>query len=83
LVSSHGELDFEPTRRIRTGFSQRTRIKAHGSGDARMTPAERCDLVLAFARTLFVNGQATNQTLAAAERLARAGPARKPHGALG
>jgi uncharacterized membrane protein YjjP (DUF1212 family) len=37
-----------------------------------MTSDERCDLVLAFARTLFVNGQATDQTVAAAERLARA-----------
>ena len=36
-----------------------------------MTPAERCDLVLAFARTLFVNGQATDQTVEGAERLAR------------
>src|SRR4051794_28854964 len=42
------------------------------SGDARMRLDERCNLVLAFARTLFVNGQATNHTLAAAERLARA-----------
>ena len=37
-----------------------------------MTSDERCNLVLAFARTLFVNGQATDQTVAAAERLARA-----------
>ena len=37
-----------------------------------MTCDERGDLVLTFARTLFVNGQATDQTLAAAERLARA-----------
>ena len=37
-----------------------------------MTPLERCDLVLAFARTLFVNGQATDQTVDGAERLARA-----------
>jgi uncharacterized membrane protein YjjP (DUF1212 family) len=37
-----------------------------------MTPVERCDLVLAFARTLFVNGQATDQTLDGAGRLARA-----------
>ncbi len=36
-----------------------------------MTPDERCNLVLAFARTLFINGQATDQTVAAAERLAR------------
>jgi uncharacterized membrane protein YjjP (DUF1212 family) len=33
---------------------------------------ERCNLVLTFARTLFVNGQATDQTVAAAERLGRA-----------
>jgi hypothetical protein len=37
-----------------------------------MTSDERCNLVLAFARTLFVNGQATDQMAAAAERLGRA-----------
>src|SRR5262249_48861946 len=37
-----------------------------------MTSDERSNLVLTFARTLFVNGQATDQTVAAAERLARA-----------
>src|SRR6516162_2012368 len=37
-----------------------------------MTSDERCNLVLAFARTLFVNGQATDQTVAGTERLARA-----------
>jgi uncharacterized membrane protein YjjP (DUF1212 family) len=37
-----------------------------------MTCDERCNLVLAFARTLFVNGQATDQTVAAAERVGRA-----------
>jgi uncharacterized membrane protein YjjP (DUF1212 family) len=36
-----------------------------------MTSDERCNLVLSFARTLFVNGQATDQTVAAAERLGR------------
>ena len=36
-----------------------------------MTSDERCRLVLTFARTLFVNGQATDQTVAAAERLGR------------
>lgn len=36
-----------------------------------MTPQEHCKLVLAFARVLFVNGQATEQTVAAAERLGR------------
>ncbi len=35
-----------------------------------MTLEERCNLVLAFARVLYVNGQATDQTLDAAERLA-------------
>jgi uncharacterized membrane protein YjjP (DUF1212 family) len=34
-----------------------------------MTLEERSDLVLAFARALYVNGQATDQTVAAAERL--------------
>ena len=35
-----------------------------------MTPQERVDLVLASARVLYVNGQATEQTVDAAERLA-------------
>src|SRR5579871_5255078 len=34
-----------------------------------MTLEERSNLVLAFARVLYVNGQSTDQTLAAAERL--------------
>jgi uncharacterized membrane protein YjjP (DUF1212 family) len=34
-----------------------------------MTLAERSDMVLAFARVLFANGQSTDQTLAAAERV--------------
>jgi uncharacterized membrane protein YjjP (DUF1212 family) len=37
-----------------------------------MTSDERCNLVLTFARTLFVNGQATDQVVSAGERLARA-----------
>lgn len=37
-----------------------------------MTADERSQLVLAFARVLYVNGQATEQTVSAAERLARA-----------
>jgi uncharacterized membrane protein YjjP (DUF1212 family) len=36
-----------------------------------MTSAERADLVLALARVLFVNGQATSQVVTAAERLGR------------
>src|SRR5260370_35034258 len=37
-----------------------------------MTTDERSRLVLVFARVLYVNGQATEQTMSAAERLARA-----------
>jgi|SRR5262245_16049940 len=37
-----------------------------------MTSDDRSNLVLSFARTLFVNGQATEQTVSAAERLGRA-----------
>jgi uncharacterized membrane protein YjjP (DUF1212 family) len=37
-----------------------------------MTLEERSGLVLAFARTLFVNGQSTDQTLIAAERFGKA-----------
>src|SRR5262245_62811310 len=37
-----------------------------------MTSDERCNLVLTFARTLFINGQATDQTISAAERLGHA-----------
>jgi len=36
-----------------------------------MTLAQRCNLILAFARVLYVNSQATEQTVAAADRLAR------------
>jgi len=36
-----------------------------------LTLQQRSDLVLAFARTLFVNGQSTDQTLSAAYRLAQ------------
>jgi hypothetical protein len=36
-----------------------------------MTSDERSNLVLTFARTLFINGQATDQTVYAAERLGR------------
>jgi len=36
-----------------------------------MTLGQRCNLVLAFARVLYVNGQATEQTMAAAEQLGR------------
>src|SRR5260370_9624691 len=62
----------EPARGTRAGFSRSIDVNAPGSGEAGMTSDERCNLVLAFARTLFVNGQATDQTVAAAERLARA-----------
>src|SRR5215467_4446435 len=47
-------------------------LGAAGSRDFRMTLKEFRNLVLAFARTLYVNGQATDQTVGASERLARA-----------
>jgi hypothetical protein len=34
-----------------------------------MTLAERCNLILTLARTLYINGQSTAQTLTAAEQL--------------
>jgi hypothetical protein len=37
-----------------------------------MTADQRANLVLAFAKTLYVNGQATEQTVDAAKRLGRA-----------
>jgi len=40
-----------------------------GFGEIAMTANERIDLVLAFARVLYINGQATEQTVSAAERL--------------
>jgi uncharacterized membrane protein YjjP (DUF1212 family) len=42
------------------------------TGERSMTSEERSNIVLAFARVLFENGQATEQTVAAAERLGRA-----------
>jgi uncharacterized membrane protein YjjP (DUF1212 family) len=36
-----------------------------------MSPQEQSDLVLAFARVLYVNGQSTEETLAATERLSK------------
>ena len=47
-------------------------IRRDGCGEAPMTTDERSRLVLAFARVLYINGQATEQTVSAAERLARA-----------
>jgi len=43
-----------------------------GFGEIAMTANERIDLVLAFAGVLYINGQATEQTVSAAERLSRA-----------
>src|SRR5437868_2095768 len=43
-----------------------------GSGEAPMTSDAAPNLVLAFGRVLYLNGQATEQTVAAAERLVRA-----------
>jgi uncharacterized membrane protein YjjP (DUF1212 family) len=56
-----------PRHRIQAASSTRGR-----SGLAVMTLGERCDLVLDAGRELFVNGQATDQAVAAAKRLGRA-----------
>src|SRR5262249_12543403 len=47
-------------------------VEKHGSGERPMTSDERRNLVLTLARTLFINGQATDQTISAAERLGHA-----------
>src|SRR5260370_28137976 len=62
----------EPARGTRAGFSRSIDVNAPGSGEAGRPTDERHHLVRAFAGTLLVNGQATDQTVAAAERLARA-----------
>ena len=48
------------------------RLHRHGDGEVPLTADERSRLVLAFAKVLHVNGQATEQTVSASERLARA-----------
>src|SRR5271165_3615306 len=44
-------------------------FRQHGSRGADMKLEERSNLILAFVRVLYVNGQSTDQTLAAGERL--------------
>src|SRR6202035_83321 len=55
----------EPCRPARGGSTTVT----DGLREASMATDERYNLVLAFARVLFINGQATEQTVAATERL--------------
>jgi uncharacterized membrane protein YjjP (DUF1212 family) len=43
----------------------------HPSRETRTTQGERCDLVLALAQALFVNGQSTDRTVAEAELLGK------------
>ena len=43
-----------------------------GAPAGHLTLQERCDVVLSYAQTLYVNGQATEETVTAAERLGRA-----------
>src|SRR5215469_16397724 len=58
-----------PAMRRAPGWVGRSAGRASGSA---MTAPDRADLVLAFARTLYVNGQATEQMVDAAQRLGRA-----------
>src|SRR5271163_200122 len=60
---------FRPRRGVGPARSMRPQMA--GLNECRMTWEERCNLVLASARVLYVNGQATDQTAAAAERLGR------------
>src|SRR5258708_4942591 len=62
----------EPARNVRAGSANRLSLQRYGLGKALMTLDERSSLVLAFTRVLFINGQATDQTVDAAERLGRA-----------
>jgi uncharacterized membrane protein YjjP (DUF1212 family) len=59
-------------RRLRPRSRLENPAEKAGGQEAPMTADERCQLTLAFARVLYVNGQATEQTVSAAERLARA-----------
>ena len=59
-------------RRLRPRCKLENPAEKAGGQEAPMTADERCQLTLAFARVLYVNGQATEQTVSAAERLARA-----------
>src|SRR5262249_59285255 len=58
-------------RRLPPGRPWSWGLRIRGLREAEMTLAQRCNLVLAFARVLYVNGQATEQTVAAAEQLGR------------
>src|SRR3979411_1597003 len=48
------------------------RSPTHGPGGTPLPSDGSCNFVLPFSRTLFINGQATDQTVTAAERLGRA-----------
>src|SRR6476659_6799316 len=63
---------FGRARSIGPALTQNLSVQTRGSGETPMASKEGCDLVLVFARMLFTNGQATDQTVDAAERLGRA-----------
>jgi uncharacterized membrane protein YjjP (DUF1212 family) len=62
----------ELAQKVRVSSADNLRREMHGLGEAPMTSDAPSNLVLAFGRVLYVNGQATEQTVAAAERLGRA-----------
>jgi hypothetical protein len=61
----------ELARKVWANSADNLRREMHGLGEAPMTSDAPSSLVLAFGRILYVNGQATEQTVAAAERLGR------------
>src|SRR4051812_37863658 len=58
--------------RLRAGRPARVELAARWPAKSPMTAYERADLVLAFAKSLYISGQATEQMVDAAERLGRA-----------
>ena len=62
----------ELAQKVRVTAADNFCHEMYGLGAAPMTSDAPSNLVLAFGRVLYVNGQATEQTVAAAERLGRA-----------
>src|SRR6516165_6131150 len=67
---------WSPMRRAPTGLSvgrpAHVELAVRAPARSPMTPHARANLVLAFAHSLYVNGQATEQMVDAAKRLGRA-----------
>ena len=62
----------ELAQKVRVTATDNLCREMHGLGEAPMTSDAPSNLVLVFGRVLYVNGQTTEQTVGAAERLGRA-----------